>query len=251
MPNAVVTGAGARVGRAIAVELARQGFEIGVHYRSSSQGAEETAEACREAGGSAWLVQGDLATVRGCRDVVEAVRARCAHLHVLVHNASTFSPDPFDTVSLKTWETMTAVHTRAPFLLTQGLLDRLRAAESTATGAQPGEGGLVVCMVDIGAERPVPGYAAYSVSKAGTLMFVKALAVELAPKVRCIGISPGQVAWPSNYSEAKRDRIVGRIPMGRVGTPEDIARLIRFAAMEAPYLNGEIIDVDGGLSKRY
>lgn len=248
---ALVTGAARRVGRATAVELARCGFEVAVHHRASTQEALETVRLCEAAGGKAWAVQADLESVEGCRELVEAVRDRWDALHVLVHNASTFEPCSFDGITLEAWERMMAVHARAPFLLTQGLLDRLRAARSCAAGAEPGEGGLVVCMLDIGAERPVSGYAHYSVSKAALLMLMRALAVELAPAVRCVGVSPGQVAWPEGYGEPLREAIRKRIPMRRVGAPEDVARLIRFIALESPYLNGIVVDVDGGLAVRY
>jgi pteridine reductase len=248
--RAIVTGASARVGRAIAVELARHGFEVAVHHRSSRRAAEETASLCRDAGGDGWVVQGDLARVEDCRGLVDEIRRRWESVDVLVHNASTFEPVPFEEISLDHWERMQAVHVRAPFLLTQGLLPLLRAGGCTM-GRAPGEGGVVVALADIGAERPVPGYAAYSVGKAGLVMLVKALAVELAPAVRCVGVSPGQVAWPEHYDEGRRDRLARRIPMGRVGEPQDVAALVRFLVLEAPYLNGVVVPVDGGLAARY
>lgn len=248
--RALVTGAGGRVGRATAIELARQGFEVAVHFRTSRGGADDTVAACREAGGDGWTVQADLTKVAECRGLVDAVRSRWETLDVLVHNASAFTPMAFEEISLEHWDQMLAVHTRAPFLLTQGLLPLLRAGGVT-TGRAPGEGGVVVTLCDIGADRPVPGYAAYSVSKAALVMLTKALAVELAPAVRAVGVSPGQVAWPAEYSDDKRERLARRIPMGRVGTEEDVARLVRFLALEAPYLNGVIVPVDGGLSARY
>lgn len=250
MRTALVTGAGGRVGQAVAVELARHGFAVAVHYRSSAAGAERTVAACEAVGGTAWTVQGDLAEVADCHGVVEAVTARWEHLDLLVHNASAFTPVPFEETSLEAFEAMHAVHARAPFLLTQGLLPLLRAA-SGAEGAASGEGGLVVGMGDIGAVRPLPGYAHYSVSKAALVMLMKALAVELAPAVRCVVVSPGQVVWPEDYDEAQRARIARRIPQGRVGTPDDIAKLIRFLALEAPYVNGVDVPVDGGLFARY
>ena len=103
----------------------------------------------------------------------------------------------------------------------------------------------------LAADDPVSGFTHYSVSKAGLVMLVKAMAVELAPAVRTVGISPGQVAWPVEYEETKRASLARRIPMKRVGTPEDVARLVRFLALEAPYVNGAVIPVDGGLSIRY
>jgi pteridine reductase len=251
MKRALVTGAARRVGRAIAVELARSGFEVGIHHRGSAEDAAETVRLCTEAGGAAWLVQADLGSVDGCRVVVDAVTARWDGLDLLVNNASAFDPCAFEAISVDAWERMMALHARAPFLLSQGLLPLLRARPSIARGAAPGEAGLVVHLVDIGADRPVAGYAHYSVSKAALLMLVKAMAVELAPSVRTVGVSPGQVAWPEDYPTALRDRITSRIPMRRVGTPDDIASLVRFLAMEAPYLNGVVVDVDGGLGVRY
>lgn len=252
MPDrrAVVTGAGGRVGQATAVELARAGFTVALHHRSSAEGARETLARCREAGGDGWLVQADLGTVEGCAALVAAVTARWDGLEVLVNNASIFAPRPFAETDLAHWDAMLDVNLRAPFLVSQGLLPLLRAAQG-ADGAAPGEAGLVVHLCDIGADRPVSGHTAYSVSKAGLVMLVKAMAVELAPAVRTVGISPGQVAWPEDYDDALRERLARRIPQGRVGTPEDVARLVRFVALEAPYLNGTIIPVDGGLACRY
>jgi len=250
-PRALVTGAGIRVGRAIACELAAHGFDLALHYRSSRGPVEEVAAACRAHGAEVSVHQADLASVEGCRALVSAVRGHWEALEVLVNNASAFTPVPFAEIRDAQWEAMLGVNLRAPFLLSQGLLDALRAGVSERVGAPEGQHGLVVHLCDIGAERPVSGYAHYSVSKAGLVMLVKAMAVELAPAVRTVGISPGQVAWPEDYDDAKRARLRRRIPLQRVGEPSDIARLVRFVATEAHYLNGAIVPVDGGLSKRY
>lgn len=248
--RALVTGAGARVGRRIAVELARHGFHVAVHYRGSRKGAETTLKELKSVGGDGWLVQADLGVVESCRKLVAEVAERWDGLEALVNNASMFDPVPFEQITVDHWEQMQAVNVRAPFLLAQGLLPQLRNGKG-ATGAQDGEGGVVVNIVDIGADRPVSGYAHYSVSKAGLAMLVKAMAVELAPAVRCVGVSPGQVMWPPDYSEERRARLASRIPMKRRGDGEDIARLVRFLVTEAPYINAEIVAVDGGLSARY
>lgn len=248
--RALITGAARRVGRAIALELAGAGFDVAIHHRSRPDEAADVVAEARARGADAWALPADLASVEGCEAVVAAVAARWDTLDLLVNNASTFEPVPFAQISAAQWQHMMDVHARAPFLLSQGLLSRL-AASSGAAGSRPGEGGLVVHLVDVGADRPVAGYAHYSVSKAALAMLVKAMAVELAPAVRTLGVSPGQVIWPEDYPEALRAKIAQRIPMGRVGEPEDVARLVRFLATEAPYLNGNIIDVDGGLAVRY
>lgn len=250
-PRALVTGAAVRIGRSIAIELARAGFDVAVHYRASAGPADATVADCRAVGSDAWAVPADLTTVAGCHALVDAVKQRWDDLHVLVNGASAFEPVPFDRISVGQWDEMLAVNLRAPFLLSQGLLPLLRAADGAIVGAPPDQGGLVVHMCDIGADRPVTGYAHYSVSKAGLVMLVKAMAVELAPRVRAVGISPGQVMWPEWYEPEKRERLSRRIPMKRAGGPEDVARLVRFLATAGHYLNGAVIPVDGGLSIRY
>jgi pteridine reductase len=247
--RALVTGAGQRVGAEIAATLGASGFDVAVHARSSVAGAEAVLDRVRAAGGDGFVVTGDLATVPGCSSVVDAVRARWDHLDVLVNNASAFEPVPFEKIGVDAWEAMLGVNLRAPFLLSQGLLPLLGAARSPS--GRDGEGGLVVHLCDIGADRPVSGYAHYSVSKAGLVMLVKAMAVELAPAVRTVGVSPGQVIWPDDYPPSLREKLAKRIPMARVGSPADVAALVRFLATEGHYLNGVVVPVDGGLSVRY
>ena len=250
-PTALVTGAAVRVGAAVATELARSGFDVAVHYRSSAERALETVAACVALGADAWAVQGDLATADGCDRVASAVRARWTGLNLLVNNASLFAPMPFEDIDDAAWARMLDVNLTAPFRLCRDLLGSMRSADGRATGAPAGRQALVVHLCDIGADRPVRGYTHYSVSKAGLAMLVKSMAVELAPAVRTVGISPGQVVWPDDYDAEARARLARRIPMGEVGSPEDIARLVRFLALEGHYINGDILAVDGGLGCRY
>ena len=248
-PRALVTGASIRVGQGIAVELARAGFDLVLHTRSSS--LTDTVQRCEALGASVSVVQADLADPAGCSAVVAHVQERFDALELLVNNASAFAPTPFDEITLEGWESMVGVNLRAPFLLSQGLLSHLHAGDGARIGAPEGQHAVVVHLCDIGADNPVSGYAHYSVSKAGLVMLVKAMAVELAPAIRTVGVSPGQVAWPEDYSDEKRDRLRKRIPLQRVGSPEDIAGVVRFLTLEGHYLNGVILPVDGGLSKRY
>jgi pteridine reductase len=247
MKRAFITGGGRRVGRAIALELARSGFDVGIHFRGSRDEADEVVEACRRVGSSAFALGADLEDPEQTRSLARAILERWSSLTLLVHNASLFVPRSFDETSLEDMRRMWAIHVEAPFLLTQALLPALRA------GAEPAglESSLVAHMVDIAAERPFYGYTAYSVSKAGLAMLVKTQAVELAPAIRSVGIAPGHVVWPPDYDEATQARMLKRIPQGRVGTPEEAARLVRFLCLEGTYINGDIIRVDGGLATRY
>ena len=248
----LITGAGARVGRALAIEFAQQGYEVAIHYNQNQQGALETLalvqEKYRQNGYSTSLesfcIQADLSTSAGVQTLVDTVEAHWNALDVLINNASLFTPIPFEKISISQWEEMLQVNLSSPFLLSQLCLPWLKEA------AKP-KGGVIIHLCDIGANRPLSGYTHYSVSKAGLVMLVKAMAVELAPQIRTLGISPGQVAWPQGASQTFKDHLLKRIPLNRSGTPEDIATLARFLVEEAHYINGEIIAVDGGLQCRY
>lgn len=250
-PCALVTGASDRVGRAIAVELAGGGFDLVLHHRDSQQKLSQTAQLCEGHGAQVHQVRADLSDPTQVDALADATQTAVGALSVLVNNASLFLPDVFEEITADSWSQMLQVNLTAPFRLCQRLLPALRAADPKWVGAPEGQGALVVHMCDIGANRPLVGYTPYSVSKAGLLMLMRSMAVELAPSVRSVCLSPGQVAWPPTYSEEKRAKLSKRIPMGGCGTPEDVARLVRFLALEGHYLNGVDIPVDGGLAVRY
>ena len=237
---ALITGAGARVGRAIAVELAQSKFHLFLHYHQNHHGAEQTLDLVKKSGGTGEIFQADLGQVQECQTLTDKVKERSQTLHLLVNNASLFYPCAFSQLDLVAWQEMFAVNLQAPYLLSHYLLDCLKQ-----------DGGLIINLCDIGTKRPLKGYSHYTSSKAGLVGLTKSLAVELAPSVRCVGISPGQVAWPEDYTQTQRDQLSQRIPMKKGGTPEDVATLVRYITLEGHYLNGTIIPVDGGLSCRY
>jgi pteridine reductase len=236
-PRALVTGGGIRVGRAIALALADAGFDLVLHYRTSVAPAREVAALIEARGRQAHLIQADLATVQGCEAVVEAA----GRVDVLVNSAALYEAVPFAELTPQAWDRMQAVNCRAPALLTRGLLPGLRA--SSLHG-----GGVVINIGDIGGDRPAPGFAHYSVSKAGILMLTRALAVELAPRVRVNSVSPGTVLAPEDLSEQTLERIRHTIPAGRFGSAEDIARAVVFLTTDAPYITGQDLPVCGGRS---
>jgi pteridine reductase len=232
--RALVTGGGVRLGAAITTALAEAGFEVVAHFSRSAAAAQALADRLRRRGGRISLVQADLSTPEGCQRVVAAAGA----VDVLVNNAGIFSAVPAEAITVAQWDNMLAINTRAPLLLTQGLLPGLRA--SSLDG-----GGLVVNIADIGGTRPVPGYAHYSVSKAGLLMLTAALALELAPEVRVNAISPGAVLPPEDFPPATLEAIRQTIPARRFGAAADIARTVLFL-VRSPYITGQDIAVDGG-----
>ena len=235
-PRALVTGAGIRLGRAMAVALAQDGFDLVLHYRSSQNPVQVTAQMCAAHGARAEIVQGDLSQVEDCCSVALTAGA----VDVLVNSAALYQAVSIQDITPQQWEQMLAVNTRAPFLLTQALLPGLRASK------RPG-GGCVVMLGDIGGQRPAPGFTHYSVSKAGVLMLTQALALELAPAVRVNAINPGTVLAPEGLSDQVLTQLRDSIPARRFGSPDDIVGALRYL-VNAQYVTGQSINVDGGRS---
>jgi len=177
---AVVTGAGKRLGLEVARRLGRRGFTIVAHANGSTAGAEELRAELGAEGCHVHVVRADLASEEGQGALVEAVRALTPRLDAIVHNAGIFERVPFEAIDRARYARMQAINTEAPFFVTQGLLGELRAAPAPC----------VVHVTDIAADRPIPGYAHYSVSKAGLVMLTRALASELAPHVRVNAVAP-------------------------------------------------------------
>lgn len=236
MSIAFVTGAGVRVGRAIALGLARAGYDLILHANRSRNHVEDLANEIRSLGREAFVVAADLSDAAEVERLASGVTSMHPNIDVLVHNAGIFEQRPFEEIGWDEYRLMQAINLEAPFFLTQGLLSSLQAAPAAS----------VIHIADIGAERPLSGYSHYSVSKAGLVMLTKSLAVELAPKIRVNAVSPGTVIFPEGYDAAERESILRRIPLGREGTAEDVAKTVVFLVRDAPYVTGQVIDVDGG-----
>jgi len=237
--TALVTGAAARIGAAIATALRDRGCDLVLHYNSNRAGAEEVAAGLNEVRpGSVELLQADLSTPAGVDRLARGVRSACGRLDVLVNNASRFYPTPVGESLAWQWEDLLNSNLRGPWFLVQALLAELQAS-----------GGSIVNILDVHAERPMRGHAVYCISKAGLAMMTRALARELGPAVRVNGVSPGAILWPENEpTVAEQQSILGRTALGRLGEPADIASAVTYLALDAPYVTGQILAVDGGRS---
>lgn len=240
-PVAVVTGGAIRVGEAITRELAAAGYRVWIHYHRSRGEAE--ALAAELAGGCAGTFGGDLAeeAVRAglCGRVTEPGGATGGRVDLLVNNAASFERGAFTGRSDADLRRVHEVNFVAPVSLTRGLAGALARA-----------GGAVVNILDVAAVQPWRGYFDHCTAKAALAMATRALAVELAPGVRVNGVAPGTVAWPADdprYAEGSevRDRILRAIPLGRIGSPEEIARAVVFLA-QSRFITGQVLAVDGG-----
>jgi pteridine reductase len=236
---ALVTGAARRIGAAIARRLHASGANLVLHYRGAEgEAASLEAELNAARAKSACKVKADLLAPIAPRSLVSTAIERFGRLDVLVNNASTFYPTAMGSIEAGHWEELMGSNLRAPLFLAQEAAPQLKK-----------NGGAIVNVADIHAERPLKGYLVYSIAKSGLVALTRALALELAPEIRVNGVAPGAIAWPDDgqFEPAERERIVATTPLARLGSPEEIARAVHFLAT-APFVSGQILAVDGGRS---
>jgi NAD(P)-dependent dehydrogenase (short-subunit alcohol dehydrogenase family) len=232
---ALVTGGARRLGRQIALALAERGAELVVHYRESAAAALELLAELKRMGGKPVAVQGDLALPADVERIVETGLAAFGRIDVLVNSASVFSRTPLEAVTVADWDHVLAVNLRAPFFLCQRV-----AVDMRRQGR-----GKIINLADIGGSQVWAEYLPYCLSKAGLLALTRGLAKALAPTVQVNAIAPGVVLLPDGSSDAERRRAAERIPLGRLGVPEDVVRALLYL-VESDFTTGEVLTVDGG-----
>jgi pteridine reductase len=226
--RALVTGASRKLGRAIALALGRSGADVAVHFRNSRAEAESTAAELVRLGVRAPLVQGDQA--REPERIVKDAAAALGGLDLLVCNAAEFGKAPSESLPRAQFEAMLAANLTGPFFLMQAALPFLQASR-----------GSIVTLLDVcGTTQVWKGYAHYAASKAGLAALTRLLALEWAPEVRVNGVAPGAITVDD-------PALVNRIPLARIGTPEEVAEAVLFLASQA-FITGQILPVDGGRS---
>jgi pteridine reductase len=236
---ALITGGAKRVGAAIGRLLHASGANLMIHYRSSvgeARALQDELNAIRP--DSVALIQADLLDVNGLPSLINQTVATFGGLDVLVNNASSFYPTPIGTITMKDWDNLMGSNLIAPMFLSQAAAPELKKRH-----------GCIVNIADIHAERPMKSYVVYSVAKAGVVGLTKSLARELGPLVRVNAVAPGPIMWPEddpNFDEVSRQRIVSHTILKTAGGPDDIARAVRFFAIDAPYVTGQVLAVDGG-----
>ncbi|MEZ0396177.1 MAG: SDR family oxidoreductase [Anaerolineales bacterium] len=235
LPLALVTGAARRLGRLFALTLARRGYGILLHYHASAAAAAQTAEEIRALGVFVQTIRADLADPLQVPALFAAVDAAGGSLDVLVNSAAIMRRSEAASLSLADWEATLAVNLRAPFLLAQQAVERMT------------NGGLIVNLTDVGAQKAWSGYVDYVVSKAGLEALTRLLAKAFAPRVRVNAIAPGLVLPADDFPAAQWESLVGRTPLRRPVRPEDVAAALEFLLDNAS-ITGQIIAVDGGYS---
>ena len=235
---AVVTGAGRRLGRVIALTLADGGAELVLHVHTSS--GEAVAHEIRQRGGRASVLQADLSSTADiellCRKALD-IRGR---VDILVNNAAAFYPTQIETLTNVGWQHLLQTNVTSAFYV--GLLFG-RAMQRQGAGK-------IIHLGDWSGVRPSPGYLAYCVSKAGVHALSVAFAKALAPEVQVNTIAPGPVLPPSEYDAPAHQRLVEGTPLGRLGSPHDVARAVRFLIEHGDFVTGATYVVDGGWLSR-
>jgi len=231
---ALVTGAGHRVGRAIALELAARGMRVAVHYFGAAAGAEETARLAREAGGEGWTVRADLRDPAAAERVVRDAAAHFGALDALVNSAAVMVRTPVAEVTAAQWDDMMALNLRAPFF-----------GARAAAAVMGDRGGAIVNIADLAGLEAWPAYVPHGISKAGVIQMTRGLALALAPRVRVNAVAPGAVLLPDQWSAQDAEHLARTTPLGRLGAPEDVSQAVRYL-LEADYVTGHTLVVDGG-----
>jgi len=232
---ALVTGGARRVGHAIVRILAKAGANVLVHHHTSVQAAEDAVREVQGLGSEAIAVRADLGDPRAVQALADECEARTGGVSILVNNASNYLRTPWASLDETDWDRAMSVNLKAPYLLCIRLGGAMYAR---------GEG-VIVNLVDWSSERPYRDYLPYSVSKAGLVCLTRAVARELAPSVRVNAVAPGPVLLPEGTSAAQADAVRRATPLG-LGTPEAVARAVRFLVEDATFTTGAVVHVDGG-----
>jgi pteridine reductase len=240
-PVILVTGAAKRVGAVIARTLHAAGANVIVHCNRSRAEAEQLVkEFDAQRAHSAALLQGDLLAFNALKGLIDHAASEFGRLDGLVNNASAFFATPVGSIDEDSWNELIDSNLKAPLFLSQAAAPYLKKAH-----------GSIVNIIDIHAARPLKDFVVYTVAKAGLAGLTRSLALELGPEVRVNGVSPGAILWPAagdTFPDAEQQRIVAQTPLKRIGTPQDVAGAVKYLMLEAPYVSGQILAVDGGRS---
>jgi pteridine reductase len=229
-----ITGAGRRLGRAIALAVSGRGAKVIVHYHRSEAEAQAVVAQIYRSGGMAHAVCGDVAKPEDCRRVAGEAYARFGRLDVLVNNAALFFKTPFPEVTSDDWEATLNVNLKGSFFCAQA-----------AAGYLP-DGGKIVNIADWSGVRPYVDYLPYCISKAGVIALTRGLARTLAPKIAVNAVAPGPVLLPDDFDDVERQTILSRTPLKRLGTPDDIVNAVLFLLEGTDFTTGSTLTIDGG-----
>ena len=232
--NALVTGAGVRLGRALASGLMRRGVHVAIHYHHSEHGARETALEGEAAGNTVALLKADLSDAAQAEGLARRAADGLGGLDILINSAGIMERQPLAEVTPEDWDRTINLNLRGAFFVAKG-----------AAAVMADRGGAIVNVADLAAFERWTGYPVHVISKAGVIAMTELLAKTLAPKIRVNAVAPGAVLLPDDWDEAQKERLVRSTPLGRLGTPDDVVAAV-VHLLERDYVTGETLVVDGG-----
>lgn len=240
--TALITGCAKRIGREIALTLARRGASILIHYHNSRKDALQLQKEIRSLGSEAWLVRAGFSGTQksllpSLKRFIQEIYDRVPRVDILVNNAAAFYPLPFEKISERDWDNYMEVNLKVPFFLAQQIGLRMFKQKS----------GKIINLVDNVGFRPRVRFIPYAVSKAGLISATLGLAKALAPYVQVNGVAPGPILPPPGGMKAsEKSKAAKKTLLGHFGDPRDIAGAVRFLVEDGDYMTGAIIPVDGG-----
>jgi len=232
--TALVTGAAKRIGRSLALALAKEGADVAITYRSSEAEAQATVATIREFGVRAMAVYCDLGDPACVRRAVEATIGKLGKIDLLVNNAGMFETLPLESIALEQWDAMLNTNTRGPFLMAQAAHAELKQRQ-----------GRIVNIGSLGGLHPWATHGHYCVSKAAAHMLTKTMAKAWAPEISVNCVAPGMIV--NGEVDPDYEHFAEKTPMRRNGTPEDVAAAVLFFATGPRFITGQVLSVDGGL----
>lgn len=231
---ALVTGAGRRLGAAIALGLARAGCDVAVHHHASATGADRTLDAARAAGRRAERFAGDLRDAAVAKALPERVVQTFGRLDIVINSAAVIARADFADITAEAWHDTLALNLSAAFFVSQGAALHLRARR-----------GKIVNLADVAAFEVWPSYLPLNISKAAVVMLTQGLARVLAPEVTVNAVAPGAILPPDDWPASAREHLVATTPLRRLGEPDDIVQAVLFL-LQSDYVTGVVLPVDGG-----
>jgi NAD(P)-dependent dehydrogenase (short-subunit alcohol dehydrogenase family) len=235
--NVLITGAGRRIGRQLALAAAQAGANVAIHYHTSKESAEQTAQEIRSLGRKAVILCADLAQVDQLPLLIEQAERELGHLNALVNNASIFEPLDWETTTLSDWERHLQVNLTAPFILSQAFA---RALGTEASGR-------IINILDWRALRPGPDHLPYTISKAALAALTRSLAQAFAPHITVNGLALGAILPPVYQNSSKNlADLLANVPAARWANLDEVTAAFVFLLCGPTYITGEILHIDGG-----
>ncbi len=233
---ALVTGAGVRVGTALALALAQNGAAVAVHYNSSAEAADGVVAEIRANGGRAQAFRAELKDDAQLTALIPAISRELGDVNILINNAALFGDGQFADTTLEEWNDNFDVNLRAPFRLSQAIAAQRDGSLS----------GNIINLSDWRGRRPGTDHFAYTITKAALISMTEAMALALAPRIRVNCLALGSILPPPNATPELVDRLVSKIPLSRMGSPEDVVAGLLYLLGPASFVTGETIVLDGG-----